>query len=194
MNKIPCILCNSELWEYISPNLIKWEYKYYIDPDPKWDLFPILIINWCGHIGNLNNDNYASIKNHNRKLLTNVEEFLEKAAELKGFIYKRKDTMEINGIEIKPGMVIETQSKNTWIVFPTEKGLAVTSYQANQWDNINSFIEDFKNNIETIYDLSDSNFLTGGVKLWEKPKETALTMDQIAEKFGIPVEKLKIKK
>lgn len=102
--------------------------------------------------------------------------------------------MKINGIEIKPGMVIETQSKNTWIVFPTEKGLAVTSYQANQWDNINSFIEDFENNIETIYDLSDSNFLTGGTKLWEKPKETALTMDQIAEKFGIPVEKLKIKK
>lgn len=102
--------------------------------------------------------------------------------------------MEINGIEIKPGMVIETQSTNTWIVFPTEKGLAVTSYQANQWDNLNSFIEDFKDNIETIYDLSDSNFLTGGIKLWEKPKEIVLTMDEIAKKFGIPVEQLRIKK
>lgn len=102
--------------------------------------------------------------------------------------------MEINGIEIKPGMVIETKYKESWIVFPTKEGLAVTSYQANQWDNIDSFIEDFENSIETIYDLSDSNFLTGGVKLWEKPKETALTMKEIAEKFGIPVEQLKIKK
>lgn len=102
--------------------------------------------------------------------------------------------MKINGIEIKPGMVIETQSTNTWIVFPTEKGLAVTSYQANQWDNFNSFIEDFKDNIETIYDLSDSNFLTGGIKLWEKPKETEFTMEEIAKKFNIPVEKLRIKK
>lgn len=90
INKIPCILCNSELWEYISPNLIKWGYKHYLGLDPKWDLFPILIINWCGNIGDLINDDYASINKHNRKLLTNVEEFLEKAAELKGFIYKRK--------------------------------------------------------------------------------------------------------
>lgn len=173
MNKIPCVLCNSELWEYISPNLIKWGYKYYIESDPKWDLFPILIINWCGNIGNLNNDNYASIKNHNRKLLTNIEEFLEKAAELKGFIYKRKDTMKINGIEIKPGMVIETKYNENWVVFPTKEGLAVVNYHAKQWDNFNSFIEFFKNDIETIYDLSDGNFLTGGIKLWEKPQKNS---------------------
>ena len=102
--------------------------------------------------------------------------------------------MKLNEIEIKPGMIIETKSTNTWIVFPTEKGLAVTSYQVNQWDNLNSFIEDFKDNIETIYDLSDSNFLTGGVKLWEKPKETVFTMEEIAKKFDIPVEELRIKK
>ena len=30
--------------------------------------------------------------------------------------------------------------------------------------------------------------------LWERPKEIELTMDEIAEKFGIPVENLKIKK
>ena len=102
--------------------------------------------------------------------------------------------MEINGIEIKPGMVIETKYKESWIVFPTKKDLAVVNYDARQWDNFNSFIEFFKNDTEAIYDLSDGNFLAGGVKLWEKPKEIVLTMDQIAEKFGIPVEQLKIKK
>ena len=30
--------------------------------------------------------------------------------------------------------------------------------------------------------------------LWERQKEVELTMDEIAEKFGIPVENLKIKK
>jgi hypothetical protein len=30
--------------------------------------------------------------------------------------------------------------------------------------------------------------------LWERQKEVELTMDEIAEKFGIPVKNLKIKK
>ena len=102
--------------------------------------------------------------------------------------------MKINGIEIKPGMVIETQSKNIWIVFPTEKGLAVIKYQENSWYLLESFVKYFKKDIEVIYSLSNGDSLTGGIKLWEKSKEIELTMDQIAEKFGIPVEKLKIKK
>lgn len=102
--------------------------------------------------------------------------------------------MKIHGTEIKPGMVIETTYKESWVVFPTTKGLAVVNYHATQWDNFDSFIDFFKNDIEAIYDLSDGNFLTGGVKLWEKPKEIEFTMDQIAEKLGIPVEQLKIKK
>jgi hypothetical protein len=102
--------------------------------------------------------------------------------------------MKINGIEIKPGMVIETSNNESWVVFPTKKGLAVINDQATQWDNFNSFINFFKNDIEKIYDLSDGNFLTGGNKLWEKPKEIVLTMQEIAEKFGVPVEQLRIKK
>jgi hypothetical protein len=30
--------------------------------------------------------------------------------------------------------------------------------------------------------------------LWERKKEVELTMDEIAKKFGVPVENLKIKK
>ena len=98
MNKIPCVLCNSELWEYISPKLIKWGYKYHVGLNSKWNLFPLLVINWGGYIGNINNVHYTSIKDHDRKLLTNIEEFLKKAAELKGFIYKRKNTMKIKSL------------------------------------------------------------------------------------------------
>lgn len=194
MNKIPCILCNSELWEYINPNLIKWGYQICKELSSNWDLHKLLIINRSGYLGLVDNISFEAAKNYNRKLIANVEEFLEKAAELKGFIYKRKDTMKINGIEIKPGMVIETQSKGIWVVFPTEKGLSVIKYQENSWYLLESFVKYFKDDIEVIYGLSNGDSLTGGIKLWEKSKEIVLTMDQIAEKFGIPVEKLKIKK
>ena len=36
--------------------------------------------------------------------------------------------------------------------------------------------------------------LKGATIIWERPKEIELTMDEIAEKFGISVEQLKIKK
>lgn len=102
--------------------------------------------------------------------------------------------MKINGIEIEPGMVIETQSKGIWVVFPTERGLSVIKYQENSWYLLESFVKYFKNDIEAIYGLSNGDSLTGGIKLWQKPKEIVLTMDQIAEKFGVPVEQLRIKK
>lgn len=102
--------------------------------------------------------------------------------------------MKLNGIEIKPGMVIETQSKGIWVVFPTEKGLSVIKYQENSWCLLEGFVKCFKEDIEAIYGLSNGDSLTGGVKLYQKSKKIVLTMDQIAEKFGVPVEQLKIKK
>nr|DAY07046.1 MAG TPA: helix-turn-helix domain protein [Crassvirales sp.] len=102
--------------------------------------------------------------------------------------------MKINGIEIEPGMVIETQSKGIWVVFPTERGLSVIKYQENSWCLLESFAKCFEDNIEAIYGLSNGDSLTGGIKLWQKSKEIVLTMDQIAEKFGVPVEQLRIKK
>lgn len=194
MNKIPCVLCNSELWEYISPNLIKWGYQICKELTSNWNLCQLLIINRSGYLGLVDNVNFEAAGNYNRKLVISIEEFLEKAAELKGFIYKRKDIMKINGIEIKPGMVIETQSKDVWVVFPTEKRLAVINYQRNDWYLFENFIKYFKDDIEAIYSLPDEFSLTGGIKLWEKSKEIVLTMGQIAEKFGVPVEQLKIKK
>lgn len=74
--------------------------------------------------------------------------------------------MKINGIEIKPGMVIKTRYNENWVVFPTKRGLAVVNYHSKQWGNFNSFIKFFKNDIETIYDLSDGSLLTSGIKLW----------------------------
>lgn len=131
---------------------------------------------------------------YNRELITDIEEFLQKAAELKGFTYKRKDIMEINGVEIKPGMVIETNNSEYWIVFPTKKGLAVVKHGKDIWGSLIRFVSKHNEEITMIYDLPGMDSLTEGEVLWGKPKEVVITMDEIAKKFGYPVEYIKIKK
>lgn len=135
---------------------------------------------------------------HNRELVDNVEEFLERAAELKGFTYKRKGIMEINGIEIKPGMGICVDSKydnsKFYTVIPTKLGLAVINYgQSCYWLHLDSFLSLYKNRIVAICDLATQSSIRGDF-LWVVPEEIILTMDDIAKKFGYPVERIKISK
>ena len=101
--------------------------------------------------------------------------------------------VKINGIEIKPGMVITTTNNYYWVVFPTKKGLAVVSYQDTSWYFIYNFIKTYKENIVSIKDLTKEYTLSGGNILWEKSKEVVLTMQEIADKFDIPLKDLRIK-
>ena len=202
--KIPCIICNSQLQGYIKPYLKEWEYIIY--EITNLENFPLLIINYTNYLGAVINTSLSYQEYNNRELVTNVEEFLERAAKLKGFTYKRKDIMEINGIEIKPEMVInlkypEVNGLISYIVFSLKHRLAVVQYGTNDhyrggyWiDNVNDFYNKHKDYIEEIRDVTDNALLDGGTILWKKPKEIILTIDEIANKFGIPVEQLKIKK
>lgn len=109
---------------------------------------------------------------------------------------KYYENMTINGVELKAGMVIETE-KDCWVVFPTQKGLAVINYtyttsRISSWDLIGDFIRQHKNEIKSIHDISNGGSLTDGEILWEKPQEVVLTMQEIADKFGINVEQLRI--
>ena len=198
MEKIPCIKCTSELWEYIRPYLEEWGYK--IAVSSAWDTFPILIINMGGNPDICDNLTSSHIHMYARELVTNVEEFLERAAKLKGFTYKRKDIMKINGIEIKPGMVIEIENdgkKLSYVVFPLLDGeLGIISYDGSSWDTIKYFIGYYSSKIVCIHDLTSTRLggLTSGKVLWEKPKEVVITMQEVADKLGIPVEQLRIKK
>lgn len=192
MEKILCIKCNSQLWKYINPYLIEWNYDCDSYIEDNFDKFPILIINNLGNIGECNNVSIDYVKKYNRELVTNVEEFLERAAKLKGFTYIRKDIIQINGIEIKPGMIISTSSEILWIVFPIKNELAVVSYYSNSWYLLKSFIKFFKEDIEVIYDLSTGDSITSGTILWEKSKEIVITKEQVAEKFNVPIKYLKI--
>lgn len=188
MEKIPCIECNTKLWEYIRPYLEKWDYKPYITFGD-FETYPLLAINIVGELGLYNNISSSCVNSYNRELVFNVEEFLERAAALKGFTYKRKDIMKINGIEIKPGMIITCENSADYIAFPTKEGLAFANIFVGEWTT--TIPED----IIAIRDLVEDEYLTSGKILWKKPKEKiVLTMDEIAEKFGYDVEQIQIKK
>ena len=124
--KIPCIKCDSRLWEYIKSYLEEWGYKNSASFDYDWGIYSLLVINYLGDVGYINNlqcTNYITI-NSNRELVTNVEEFLERAAKLKGFTYKRKDITEkefdVNKLEV--GMIIEYKSGERSLVLSDSKG------------------------------------------------------------------------
>ena len=187
MEKIPCIECTNELWKYIKPYLEGWGYSIRIESN--FNRYPYLVINATGILGECRAYETPSVGDYNRILLTDVEEFLEKSAMLKGFNYKRKDIMKINGIEIKPGMIITCKNGADYIAFPTKKGLAFASIFVGEWTT--TIPED----IIAIRDLVEDGCLTSGKILWKKPKEKiVLTMDEIAEKFGYDVEQIQIKK
>ena len=204
MDKIPCIKCTPELWEYIKPYLKEWGYK--IQSISNFDMCPLVVINRGENFGFCTNLIKEDSKHSNRELTNNVEEFLERAAKLKGFTYKRKDIMKINGIEIKSGMVInlkypEVSGLISYVVFSLKHRLAVVQYGTNNhyrvgyWtDDVNNFYNTHKDYIEEIRDVTDNAILDGGTILWKKPKEIILTMNEIAEKFGYPVEQIKIAK
>lgn len=195
MEKIPCIECNEEIWEYVKPYLKKWGYK--IQSTDEFEYYPLLVINSTAKVGLCTNFTMAATEVNNRELVTNIEEFLERAAALKGFTYKRK-IMEINGIEIKPGMGIYIYEKNyshLYIVFPIKEGLGLVPYkEGGRWVGLSEFLDTYKEDIVAICGLAEVGTPIGCNILWEKSKEVVITMDQIAEKFGVPVEQLKIKK
>lgn len=185
MKKIPCIKCDSKIFNYIKPYLSSW--GYIIKASQNWISYPLLVINESGSLGICNNYPLSFTGDYDRELVTNVEEFLARAAELKGFTYKRKDIMKINGIEIKPGMVIITKNEGTYIAFPTNEGMAFTNNTYGEWQS------SAPRDIIEIRDLSEGGTLNNGVVLWKQPEDIVISMNEIAEKFGVPVEKLRIK-
>lgn len=58
--KIPCIECTVQLWEYIKPYLKKWEYSIYNVID--FNNFPLLVINSNDYLGDVTNYNVLSKK------------------------------------------------------------------------------------------------------------------------------------
>lgn len=194
MEKIPCIKCTPEIWEYIKPYLKEWGYE--LRATCSWDVYPLVVINECGTLGRCNNYQLFSKNEYNRELVTDVEEFLERAAHLKGRKYVKKNVVKINGIEIKPGMgifIYDRLAENLHVVIPIKRGLGVIAYGASfTWYTLDDFLERYSSSIVAICDIPNS--VIEGDILWEKPQEIVITMQDIAKKFNCPVESIRIKK
>lgn len=194
MEKIPCIKCTPEIWEYIKPYLKEWGYE--LREPFGLDFYPLVVINECGTLGRCNNYQLFSKDEYNRELVTDVEEFLERAAKLKGCKYVNKKVVKINGIEIKPGMgifIYDRLAENLHVVIPIKRGLGVIAYGASfTWGTLDDFLERYSSSIVAICDIPN-NFIEGDI-LWEKPQEIVITMQDIAEKFNCSVESIRIKK
>lgn len=198
--KIPCIKYDSQLWEYIKPYLEKWGYDTctYFKP---FNYYNLIILNFGNNLGYVSNVKDYFKNGHNRELVTNVEEFLERAAKLKCFTYKRKDIMEkefnINKLEV--GMIVEYKSGDRRLILPDSKGnlfLSRLNYfkpstikSADKYEIYKVYKIKYQTDLNSLLKCSNNLEL-----IWEKPKEVELTIQEIADKFGISVEQLKIKK
>lgn len=104
--------------------------------------------------------------------------------------------------DLKPGMVTEYASGEKRLVVTINNELYLISRAS--FADVKSFNDDLTctNNpdidIVKIYLPREAASLSALFEcrncIWERPKETVLTMQEIADKFGIPVEQLRIKK
>lgn len=128
-----------------------------------------------------------------RYLINDETEFLKEAERL---MNKNSNIMKINGIEIKPGMVIigtDCHNRNQIeVAFPIKDGVGFISYTEQGCWNYNKLCN-IKDIVE-IRDISKNHILTDGEILWSKHDYVEVTMDEIAKKFNVNVEQLKIKK
>lgn len=100
--------------------------------------------------------------------------------------------MKLKGIEIKPGMVIITKNAK-YVAFPSKRSdypMAFANTSTGGWTLTipEIYIEEIRGL------LADRGGLDAGELLWSKEWDRELTIDEIAEKFGIPVKCLRIKK
>lgn len=104
--------------------------------------------------------------------------------------------------DLKPGMVVEYANNEKRLVVTINAELYLISRAS--FAEVRSFNEDLtcnsdpKMNIVKVYQPKEAASLSSLLQcnncIWTRPKEIVLTMQEIADKFGIPVEQLKIKK
>ena len=104
--------------------------------------------------------------------------------------------------DLKPGMVVEYANGDKRLVIVINNKLyLIDTYAFAIVESFNDDLECANNpdiNIVKVFQPKEAASLSTLFDckncIWERPKETVLTMQEIADKFGIPVEQLKIKK
>lgn len=112
------------------------------------------------------------------------------------------ELIQMKKSDLKPGMVVEYASGEKRLVVTINNELYLISRAS--FADVKSFNDDLTCsnnpdiNIVKIYLPREAASLSALFEckncIWERQKETVLTIQEIADKFGIPVEQLKIKK
>lgn len=95
--KYPCIKCTQQLYDRIKNILEIVGYKESSFTDFKYD--NILVINSVDEFGQISNVGEFGINYYNRYLCSNIQEFLTKACELKGYIVSYINNTHCNDAE-----------------------------------------------------------------------------------------------
>lgn len=95
--KYPCIKCTQQLYNKIKNILINIGYKESKLTDFKYN--NILVINLADRFGQISNVYESSINGYNRYLCSNIQEFLTKACELKGYMVSYINNTHCNDAE-----------------------------------------------------------------------------------------------
>lgn len=103
--------------------------------------------------------------------------------------------------DLKPGMVIEYKNGERRLVVEINGELSLISNgmfaELNNFNNDLTYDRNPHINIVAVYKTKPSSLSTmleTTDLIWKRPEEVTLTMQEIADKFGIPVEQLKIVK
>lgn len=108
--KIPCIKCDNELFEYLWPYLKKWGYIK-MGVDILWDDYPLLVLNYNDALGCIANIRIEYCADNNQELVDEPEEFLARAAELKGFEYKPNNSKPMSNILERANQIVNHRAE-----------------------------------------------------------------------------------
>lgn len=165
-----CIKCDSKLWNQINHYLINWKYKTELVSFTDWNSYPLLVI---GNSGFCDNWEISALNGYDIWLITDIEEFLEKAASLMGFNYKEEKwkNYKLNGVMIESGMIIEVINHFYFVVFPTVFSYGVVSISNGNWYTFEYFLKNYKKDICKIYSkpINEDTIISGNI-LWEMKK------------------------
>lgn len=111
------------------------------------------------------------------------------------------ELIQMKKSDLKPGMVVEYASGDKRLVTAINNELFLMGERRfcglENFNDDLTFSDNPDINIVKIYQPKEASGLNTLLEckkcIWERPKETVLTMQEIADKFGIPVEQLKIK-
>lgn len=199
-SKIPAMYCLPKTWGKIRPYLEMWGYDTRFVGE-NWFDFPLLVINMDGRLGLCSNIGEEHKNKYNRKLIEDMDTFLNIAAALKNKIYKEiylRKTLKKS--ELTPGMVVQLGDldKPTFCIVSDKYLISPTNcFSLDEYNEDLTHKKHEELDIMIVRSHSDwskgfNEGLVNGYILWERPKIKTITKKEIADMLGVNINELNI--